>query len=232
MKLDWFNIFPYGAGSPPALVLGLHLYTATVTATGEAFWPIAALVSSVGIVSMMGIEISTYKMLARAVAFREWAAAVLAFLGAVAVTGLIVFSVYTGADTKSLLSSTLVMLVGYLALMVREYLETNKRERQRVKDEKAEAVRIANEKLAKENDTRVALAKIELSKERVISKRGASQPVQVVSTVDVHAGQFKVNPETVEKLRVFWKDNPEASMRQAAQACGCSPTTASKYKGV
>lgn len=41
---------------------------------------------------------------------------------------------------------------------------------------------------------------------------------------------FHSDPAVIVALRAYWKSNPNASLRQAAQACKCSPTTAGKYK--
>jgi hypothetical protein len=133
---DWFSFAPYLAGSPPALMLALNLYKSVASVIDARLWIVAVLVAAVGVVGMMSVEIGIYKMLARAFADGAWKISGIALAGALVVTGLIIFTVYTGANMRSMFSSTLVMLVGYLAIMVREYLETRNRQAAKAVNEK------------------------------------------------------------------------------------------------
>ena len=46
-----------------------------------------------------------------------------------------------------------------------------------------------------------------------------------------HGRQFTgLSDDHIADIRDYWKANPDATLRQAAQACGCSPITAGKYK--
>jgi hypothetical protein len=54
-----------------------------------------------------------------------------------------------------------------------------------------------------------------------------------LSTGPVHVGrgrQFQADPTMIETIQAYWTQNPNATLRQAAQVCGCSPMTAGKYK--
>jgi len=44
------------------------------------------------------------------------------------------------------------------------------------------------------------------------------------------ATQFVADPELIATIEAYWQANPSASLRDCAQAVGCSPMTAGKYK--
>ncbi len=215
MKNFLLEFAPYGAGSPPALVLALNLYKSILTATSADMWPLAALTAVLGVIFTIAIEAGTYKALALAFASREWKAAFIAAAGALTVTALIIFGVYSGAGTRALITSSVVMVAGYLVIMLNTYMIERKAER------------------VQADTTSIALmgaeTRLQNAKNRA-AKLGTIAPVQL-STVNVHAGQFQTDPAQVERIRAYWRANPGASLREAAAACGCSPMTAKKYKG-
>jgi amino acid transporter len=43
-------------------------------------------------------------------------------------------------------------------------------------------------------------------------------------------GHFVADPAMIAKIQDYWNTHPSASLREAAVVCGCSPTTAGKYK--
>lgn len=61
-------------------------------------------------------------------------------------------------------------------------------------------------------------------------KAGATVQRPTASGHAGHAGQFTANEELIKSIQAFWEANPNASLRQCASACKCSPMTASKYK--
>lgn len=121
-KFNWLEIAPYGAGSPPALVLALNLYKSILTATSPDMWALAAFTALLGIVFTIAIEAGTYKALALAFASREWKAAGVAALGSVTMTALIVYGVYSGGNTRALITSSVAMVCGYVLIMVLTYM--------------------------------------------------------------------------------------------------------------
>lgn len=166
-SFDWFGLAPYGAGSPPALVLSINLYNAVMTAVSPSLWFFGVLVAVLGVVGMMAVEIGTYKMLARAFANREWGAAFWAFVGACVVTGMIVFSVYSGTDTRALFTSTAVMLVGYLALMVREYMQSVSDLRALAKVAEIEKSDRQNAIITAQNGAKIKALELQLAAKRI-----------------------------------------------------------------
>lgn len=231
-KFDWFGLAPYGAGSPPALVMAINLYKSVMASIAPGLWPFGMLVAAVGVIGMMAVEVGTYKMLARAFADKEWKAAGFAFIGALLVTGMLVFSVYTGAETRSLLSSTAVMLVGYLALMVREYLETTKVNRNAVLDVEIERQRAEAERLK---------AEAEVERQRTAQARANARAVKAgqggqASAVRRTAGQSsgQLDEEKVLATVAYLKtqaDPKTVSVRDLeAAGLGYKKTVAAAYK--
>jgi hypothetical protein len=123
-SVDWFGFAPYGAGSPPALVLALNLHRSILVATAGDFWLLAAFTAGFSVVFTITIEAGTYKALAQAIALGERKAAIIAAIGGVCVTLLIIFGAYNGAGTQALITSSLAMIAGYMVIMLRTYMLT------------------------------------------------------------------------------------------------------------
>jgi hypothetical protein len=211
-KFDWFGLAPYGAGAPPALVLSINLYKSVMTVVDRTLWPVAALIAAIGVIGMMAVEIGTYKMLARAFAQQEWKAALFALFGALTVTGMVIFSVYSGADTRSLFSSTAVMVVGYVAIMVREYLGTKDQAKQTA------------------INMQISLINAEKNKINAETRKARADGLVHVDKSQTKAIAEKLSEEKIDIIREYWRTYPDSNYRQVAQACGCSPSTAGKYK--
>ena len=241
---DISQYFPVLAGSPPAFVLAAGLYksialTLGITGGIEMLIPIA--LAGCGMSGMIATEMMTYKVTARAFARQEWGAFIIAALGVALISGFVLFAVYVGADTKSLVTSTITMLVGYVIIGVTTYMDTHKS----VKKENAEEVERQTENQIKllqaQADAAERLAKAEaekLDKERLLqnSRNRAGVPSNgrpKVSSVSTEQPAEQLDPAKLAHARAFFTVNPRASARAWLKSDGCpvtSPESASKYK--
>lgn len=237
-SFDWFGLAPYGVGSPPALVLAINLYKGIMGAIDPQFWPVAAFVSGIGIVFTIMVEARTYQALARAFAEREWKAAFGAAVGALIVSGMIIYGVYSGQNTKALISSTIFSAVCYSVIMILTYLDT-------VKVIRAEAVKVDTiktdnqvklidaQKAAKEAEARIEHERtLQANAAARAAKAQAGQSAPSIGKTQVSSGQL--DKTKLDWLREFMKNNPEKqSLADIVAADGCpftSRETARKYR--
>lgn len=137
----------------------------------------------------------------------------------VSIASAVVYAVFVFAgiarakNSATFASAVFISLIAYLMLGVyQDYLE-----------KKAEATKRNDEEIKRMDAER------RLTNAQTRQMKAGGQ-VSNVSTVNVHAGQFQIDPAMIATIQAYWRANPNASLRQAAQACKCSPTTAGKYK--
>jgi hypothetical protein len=146
------DIAPVLAGTPPAFILAVQLYKSVAAAlgiVGVSFWSVfPGLLAAAGMAGMIWVELQTYKTAARAFALRELGPFIVATLGALTLSGFVIFAVYIGAETKSLATSTIGMIIGYLVIAVNVYMNERR--------EKAEQVQ---SDALRQTETQIALVK-------------------------------------------------------------------------
>lgn len=232
-QLSWDKLFPFAAGSPPAVVMAFGLYRAIIDA-GAWDW-LAGIVALVGVVAMIATESYTYQIAARAFAEGERRAFVVAGLGALACSAMVVYAVWNGQNTRALITAVVISIILYVSMANKTYLDTRK-------DGRLEVVTVQASQTAAQVDLLKAQAEIERQKASAEKAKARAAKVSSVGTSNTpntpnkpanatkHAGQFKSDPAMVAKIEQFWHDNPSATLRDAAKACGCAPSTAGNYK--
>jgi hypothetical protein len=220
MKLTWFVVAPYAAGSPPALVMYFFLYQSILSASGDnSFWPLAAIIALIGVVAMVGTEAYTYQTAARAFAEGEIRAFIIALAGALLCSGVVVYAVYNGVNTRALIASVIFSIVLYIALANNTYLDTVKKNR---------LILVTEGTHEKELD--IELEKQRASKARADARSAKMGGVQRQTNGVQPQGRYTVDNEKVKRIQEYWDTHPNASTRDAAKYCGCSPSTAGKYR--
>lgn len=204
---DLMKLTPYGAGSPPAVVLGFSLYKTVLSAAGADFAPLAAAVAIVGAISMVSGEIFAYRQVFKALAMRDLVAFLLSLAGALFCSMLVILAVYSGADTKSLLTAVMFSVAIYAMFGIDAYLKTRQEQRREKIDEMDAERRLTNAR------TRNAKASS--------GKTGHVQP---------SSGQLdRLNPQLLARAKNWREANPDGSARNFAKTEKISPMTASKY---
>lgn len=137
----------------------------------------------------------------------------------VSIASAVVYAVFVFAgiarakNSATFASAVFISLIAYLMLGVyQDYL-----------DKKAEATKRNDEEIKRMDAER----RLTNAHTRQIKAGGV---VSNVSSGGQSSGQFQASPAMIATIQAYWKANPSASLRQAAQACKCSPTTAGKYK--
>jgi predicted lipid-binding transport protein (Tim44 family) len=213
--------------------MAFGLYRAIIDA-GAWDW-LAGIVALVGVVAMIATESYTYQIAARAFAEGERRAFVVAGLGALACSAMVVYAVWNGQNTRALITAVVISIILYVSMANKTYLDTRK-------DGRLEVVTVQASQTAAQVDLLKAQAEIERQKASAekakarAAKVSSVQPSNTPNTANKpanatkHAGQFKSDPAMVAKIEQFWRDNPSATLRDAAKACGCAPSTAGNYK--
>lgn len=210
MKIETF--FPYAAGSPPAVVLGVNLYAAIINAAGSQFWWLALPVAFLGVIGMIATEVYTYQMAAEALAMKAWGAFLLALLGAAVCTGFVMFGVYSGANTRALISNTAIAIAAYLALVIKRYLNTIRNQKTETHDHELEtltAQRLLNNsevrKLKAANGAQVKANEDEqeTNGSRTFASLTDSEKDFILKTDSKKSAvKFHVTPRAIQKWRV------------------------------
>jgi len=222
MKLE--SIIPIIAPAPPAVVIALQLYDEVQKATNNPdWWALAALAAVLGMVGTIGAEMLAYKKALQALAERELAAALVALVGALVVSGLIVWAIWRSEDSRPLVVAVLVSIVGYLIGAIGDYLNGKKARRQSSVDNS-----LAQTKAQAELEQ--ARAKRAAAEARRAKFESGTGRVSSVSTGQMDTEAVDLDPDLLAKARAFFDANPEASARAFAAHAEVSPTTASKYK--
>ncbi len=224
---------PILAGTPPAFILSVQLYKSVAAILGivglDWYSIIPGILAAVGMAGMVWVELKTYKTAAEAFAQNEIGPFIVSAICAVTLSGLVVFAVYIGADTKSLLTSTVGMIIGYIVIATRQYMATRKEKA--VNDLQSETAKTANQIAllnAQANANKVnAAAETQVLKARAnLAGVEGVQPVQSVSTVQLD----KMDTPKARKVKAWFAANPGKSARDCAKALTISQTTASRYK--
>jgi len=217
MKLE--NILPIAAPAPPALVMGALLYKEIIAALSPDWWHVAFIAAALGVVGMIGAEMYSYKQAAIAFAEGEQGATVAALIGGLITSALIVFAIWnSGENARPLIASVIIAIVAYMVLSVRDYLARKRGQARQTQD--AELATIGATIRLTNAQARLAKAGggVQLSSPRNGQNGQTGQPRIVADSPKVAA------------IKSFWRDNPNASLRDCAAACNCSPETARKWK--
>lgn len=235
--LTWLSSFdssPYLAGSPPALVMGINLYKSVITAVGADWWFAAGAVGLLGVVGIISVEMNTYKMVARAFAEQQWGVLKFVVGFGLIITGMTIYAVYSGHDTRALVTSSVAMVIGYAALMAKTYMDTIKA---RKEDQlEAQTIETRNQVALLEAKAKIEREKhLQANAEARRAKAAASGGQSPVSGGQARtAGQARYDPEVLEKVVALLEasPNPETvSVRKIEEAgVGVKKTQASGYK--
>jgi hypothetical protein len=164
------NFFPYFAGSPPALVMSYSLFNAIVASTNREWywWLFAFLGALAGVVGIIATEIYIYRNAARAFADREYKTMAIMALGGVIITAMMIYVVYTGKDTRSLITSSVATLVCYIALAGETYLDTKKNNQQGAVD---------TDTVQTQNQVSLLQAQAEIERQKASAERAKARQV-------------------------------------------------------
>lgn len=212
---------PILAPFPPAVVIGLQLYDEVMVAAADPFWWwLAALAAFVGTIGTIGAEMLAYKQALKALAERELLPFLLSALGALAVSGLIVWAVWRSDDSRPLVVAVLVAIVGYLVSAVNDYLIAKKERREK----------------ANENQARSMDYNLKIEQERTKQARAAARSVRPVRVEgeqdeqDERKPNSRLNPERLSAVSAYLSEHSGASVREVMQACHISSSdVASRY---
>lgn len=113
-------------------------------------------------------------------------------------------------NTATFAGAVVISLVAYLMQGIWQSYSTKLRTEQAETDMRVQ-----------ELNAQRKLVNSEIRKAKVVSNGGRSGR---------QATQFVADPELIATIESYWQSNPAASLRDCAQAVGCSPMTAGKYK--
>lgn len=218
------------APAPAAVVIGIRLYQQVVAASSSDWWLVAGITAVIGCVGTMGIEITTYEMAGKAFAQREFKAAFLAVLLAITCSALVVYAVWSGDNSRSLVTVIVVSIIGYVTKSIYDYLQSRKKEN-------AQAYAQGVQLQVSQTNNQVALlqAQAALEHEKTLQARADARKAKAEQgAVRSVRQRTKPNRELdAERLALFaasYKKHPEWTIRQHGAACGvASSDTASRY---
>jgi cell division protein FtsB len=207
---------PILAPVPTAIAVGATLNHTLMTIPGTPVWlaMCGALSGAIAIEFGGGLMFSGAGV---AFARRQWGALRAASVGALLYVGIVIYSVWTGGDSRPLVGSVLVTFVAYLAKAIMDYL----------REGKAEVASV------QQNTLDTLSLNVELEKQRAAQERAKARVAKLSSggqTGGRQATQFVADQDLITAIQDYWQAHPNATTREVAQACGCSPTTAGKYK--
>lgn len=215
-NINTFNAAPYMAGSPPALVMGINLYKAIVTAVGQEWWAAAIVVGLVGVAGMLTVEKSIYESLARAFAEKQWGALKAAAAGALIVTGMFIYTVYSGSDTRPLIATSIATLVGWCALILKKYLDT-------VQNKRAEE--LTEETVKTENQVKILQAQAKVEAQKASAARAEARKAKMSGRASGlsggQTGQSQCKPDILAKVVEYLRSQEtpkKVTVRQLADA--------------
>ncbi len=238
MKTNWiaslasFESSPYIAGSPPAMVMGINLYKSVITAVGQEWWIIAGFVSLFGVVGIISVEMNTYKMVARAFAERQWGVLKFVVGFGLIITGMTIYTVYSGHDTRALVTSSVAMVIGYAALMAKTYMDTVHAKLEEQLD--AQTIETRNQVALLEAQAVIEREqRLKAAADARRAKASGGQP-SVSGGQNRTAGQPRYDADVLAKVVALLEASPTpeaVSVRQIEQAnVGVKKTQASGYK--
>lgn len=206
---------PLMAPIAPALMFGNNLYAGMISGGMDKT---VALIGA--ICGTIGVELSGAFACAMAVkAYHKhdtrvmWIAIISTLIYAVFVFA----GIATSKNSATFASAVFISLIAYLMLGVyQDYVDAQKETREKVD---LEVKTLTAQRLLTNAEARKLKAGVTVQ-----------QSVHVSSASTVHRGQFQTDPQMVKNIQDYWKSHPQASSRDVARACKCSPTTAGKYK--
>lgn len=211
---------PIFAPAPPAIVLGLQLYDEVIRASGPDWWILASLAAIMGTVGTIGVEMISYKNALKAWAEREFGAMIVAILGAIVASALIIWVIWRSEDSRPLVAAIAIAIVGYLSMAVRDYMDKKKALR-----------REQDSRTWTEKDKEIALAREERLKASAEARRAkaesAGDPVRSVQRTN----RTKLDNEKLKATVQYLKENPGATVRELGSAgLGYSKSQAAVYR--
>lgn len=224
----------------PALAFGNQQYQALLAdgvSDGAALG--GAIVGTLGVELTGGLACA---MGLRAYENRDFKVLALSVASAIAYGVFVFRGITTGAGESSRVfgAAVLISLIAYVMLGVHQMYKRQdganvyQDQRQDVVQQRqaqADAAQVAAELQLAQLQIAQTTAEVERLKAEARLVRAGGVAAGQVSSGGVHGGhRFAVDPALIALIEDYWKQHPAASLRDAATACGCSPTTAGKYK--
>jgi hypothetical protein len=243
------DIAPVLAGTPPAFILAVQLYKSVAQALGIAdvsFWSVfPGLLAAAGMGGMIWVELQTYKTAARAFALRELGPFIVATLGALTLSGFVIFAVYIGAETKSLATSTIGMIIGYLIIAVNEYMHERKIKAEKDKADRHQRTQDEISLIKAQAEAQALIAQAEAEKlraEKLLTNAEARKAVVSAGQTPLSGGQARtrrtdsLDPIILFAVTDYLRKSPNpasVSLRELEAAkLGVKKSAAADYKAV
>lgn len=219
------QFIPYGAGSPPAVVLGFTLYQQVLSVAGDGFAWLASIIAVVGVAAVMSGEIYAYKSAFRAFAIGERRAGFASFIAAALTTALVGYGVWSGQNSRALITTLAASVLIYLVFGFVQYVNTKAAERERAQKGTEQATSAHLEELGIQ-------AKIAAEQAKIARAEARKAKLDKLSTVQqtVQSKMDRLDTPKIRAIKATWAEHPDWSSRQVAEAAKCSPMTALKYK--
>ncbi len=233
MKFE--NVLPVIAPAPPAVVIGIRLYDEIIKASSPDWWIIASLAACLGMVGIIGAEMYSYKQAAIAFAEGERKPAILAFIGGLICSILVIFAIYTSENSRPLVTAVVVAIVAYIIKAISDYIATTRKKRAQ---EYAQSVQIKNQD--NEADLRRRELDLQIERERRLqaladARRAKAETGQFRKVSDVSTGQpDSLDPDKLQSTIRYLSQQAEpekVSVRDLEAAnLGYKKSQASAYK--
>lgn len=189
---------PIIAPAPPAVVIALQLYDEIMQIAHPDWWLLGAFAATLGMVGTIGAEMLAYKQALKALAEREIVPFIIALVGALTVSALVVWAVWRTDDSRPLVVSVIVAIVGYSVAASNDYL-TQKKSRRQEQSDKSLAQTQALTELEKQ---RAKIAAADARKAKAESGAAKLLPAQ---------------PKVSESFANDWRHVPQAERVKIAQ---------------
>lgn len=194
--MNFERYIPVLAPMPPAVVIGMQLYKEVFAVSDPWFWWLAVIAAVLGTVGTIGAEMYAYRNALKAWGEGEKGAAVIAFLLALVVSGLIVWAVWRTDDSRPLVAAVMVAIVAYVINGIDEYMRTK-----RAKQERQSAQTV--------NETQAQIDLIEAQRRLANSQARLAAAQQGGGNLPAPAGNL---PETFRD----WRQVPDEERRAIA----------------
>jgi hypothetical protein len=234
MKFE--NILPIIAPAPPAVVIGIRLYEEIIHASSLDWWPVASLAAFLGMVGIIGAEMYSYKQAAIAFAEGERNPAILAFLGGLLCSGLVIYAIYTSENSKPLVTAVIVAIVGYVVKAITDYIATMRAKRAKEYAQSCQTKSMDNDADIRKREIDLQIAREErlraLADARSAKTASGGQSANVRRTA---TGQrTALDPVKLRDTVAYLKQRPDpvaVSVRDLESAnLGYKKTQAAEYK--
>jgi len=223
MKIE--NLIPVFAPAPPAVIIGLQLYHEVLKAASDEWWLLAGFAAILGMVGTIGAEMLAYKQALRALAEREILPAIIAAIGALAASALIVWTIWRGEDSRPLVVAVVVAIIAYLINGVNAYIQEKRTRRQSVQDNSIRQIE-AQAALEKER-AKTAAAHARQAKFESGQGGDAVRAVREQS----RTAPNRLDADLLARVRAYLKAHPEAGPRELQRELNIkSSSTAAKYR--